>query len=101
MALNKDGAMPRTKKARKRHTRHTANALRATLDRALDMEEPLNDAVEFVQALRIMGDGMVADDDNDGRAIAAVARAALRRLDVLEDVWSRLIKAAQRRTASH
>ena len=63
---------------------------------ALDMEVPLNEAVEFVQALRMIGNGMAADDDNDGRVIAAVARAALQRLNDLQGVWSDLIKVAQR-----
>ncbi len=75
-----------------------AHKLKKIMSFALNMEVPLNDAMEFVQALRMIGNGMAADDDNDGRAIAAVSRMALQRLGVLEDVWSGLVKAAQKQT---
>ncbi len=90
--------MPNAK--RRQVSPHPRGRLRRRVDKtlrfALDMEEPLNDAMEFVQALRMIGNGMAADYDDNGRAIAAVARAALQRLDALEDAWSGLIKAGQR-----
>jgi hypothetical protein len=66
--------------------------LKKVMGFALDMEEPLNDAMEFVQALQMIGDGMVADHNDQGRPISAVARAASRRLDVLKDTWLGLFK---------
>ncbi len=89
--------MPRTGKATKR--RQLEKVLSATLGRALDMEVPLNDAMHFVLALRLIADGMDTDRDDNGRAIAAVARAALQRLDAVEGAWSGLVKAAQRTAA--
>ena len=77
-------------------TSSQAHKLKKIMGFALDMEEPLNDAMYFVLALRLIGDGIDADHDDNGRAIAAVARAALQRLDTLEDAWSGLIKAGQR-----
>jgi hypothetical protein len=62
---------------------------------ALDMEEPLNDATDFVRALWLMGDGMAAHNQ-EGEPIAAVARVALQRLAVLKDAWNAVIEAARR-----
>jgi hypothetical protein len=78
----------------------TARArLKKIMKFALDMEEPLNDAIEFVLALRMIGDGMVADYDDQGRPIAAVARAASRRLQALESAWLGLTDIGQGKTA--
>jgi hypothetical protein len=62
----------------------------------LDVEEPLNDAADFVRALRLIGTGMMLDDEDEGRAITATAWAATARLDALRAAWLRLLKAARR-----
>jgi hypothetical protein len=94
--------MPRTRRAPGKRSRVQASAKtpRKIAHRALDMEVPLNDAMEFVQALRMIGDGMVADDNDDGRPIAAVARAALNRLDDLKRAWVGVIKLGRRPAAA-
>jgi hypothetical protein len=63
---------------------------------ALDVEEPLNDAADFVRALRLIGTGMMLDDADEGRAITTTAWAAAARLDALRATWLRLLKAARR-----
>ena len=68
--------MPQLKAAKRRCAPATAR-LRKIMDRALDMEGPLDEATELVHALRMIGDGMLADYNQDGRPVAAVARAAL------------------------
>lgn len=79
----------------------TATArLKKVMGFALDMEEPLNDAMEFVLALQMIGDGMMADYDDKGRPIAAVARAASRRLQALENAWLGLTEVGQGKTAA-
>ena len=42
----------------------------------LDVEVPLNDVIKYVQALRMIGSGLIAEYDDDGEPIVAVARAA-------------------------
>ena len=53
----------------------------------LDVEVPLNDAIKYVQALRMIGNGLIAEYDDDGEPIVAVAargRAARNAEDNLE-----------------
>jgi hypothetical protein len=90
--------MPRTKRAPgKRPRAHdTAKSLAKVRGFAVDMEVPLNEASDFVSALRLIGNGLAADYNNDGRAIAAAAWAASQRLDALRDIWDRMFKAASR-----
>jgi hypothetical protein len=62
---------------------------------ALDMEEPLNEAIDAVHALRFIGYGLTHHGGEDeGRAVAALAWMACRRLDALQEVWRRLWEAA-------
>ena len=56
------------------------------------MEVPLNDAINFVQALRLIGDGLIADHDDSGRPIAALAWAATHQLDELKRRWRRIMR---------
>ena len=93
--------MPRTRRAPSKRSRayDAARSLAKVRDLAVDMEEPLNEASDFVLALRLMGNGLVADHDSDGRAIAAAAWAASLRLDALRDIWDRMFHAAASRPA--
>jgi len=91
--------MPRTKRAPGKRPRapDNAEAVLTTMVRiALDMEEPLNDADRFLRALRLIGHGMLMDDNDDGGAIVAIAWEAAGRLDSLREAWERILKAAQR-----
>jgi hypothetical protein len=93
--------MPGTKRAPgKRPRAHdTVKSLAKVRDLAVDMEEPLNEASDFVMALRLIGNGLVADHNSDGRAIAAAAWAASLRLDALRDIWDRMFNVAANRPA--
>ncbi len=91
--------MPRRKSApgKRPHVKATAKArLTEAIHRAFELEIPLTDTRHLVQALRMIGDGMVADRNDDGLPIAAVARAASERLDELERVWMEILKAGRR-----
>jgi hypothetical protein len=57
---------------------------------ALDIEEPLNDAADYVLALRLVGEGLIAVHDDTGRAVVATAWAAAQRLEALREVWDRM-----------
>jgi hypothetical protein len=53
----------------------------------LDIEVPLNDAIDHVQALRLIGQGLIAEYHDAGSPIIATAHAAEARLDALKEVW--------------
>ncbi len=70
------------------------------MDLALGMEVPLNDAIDCVHALRLIGHGLTADHDDAGRPITSIAWAATDRLDELKRAWAGLLKAARQRTTA-
>jgi hypothetical protein len=69
---------------RQRSARRILDDMRAKL---LDIEVPLNDAIDHVQALRLMGQGLIAEYHDAGSPIMAVAHAAEERLDALKEIW--------------
>ncbi len=90
--------MPRSKPAPGKRPRANADAiLRKVLSLALDMEEPLRDAERFLRALRLIGYGMLMDDNDDGGAIVAIAGEAAGRVEAVREAWEELTRAAQRR----
>jgi hypothetical protein len=60
----------------------------------LDMEDPLNQAIDAAHALRLMGRGLKQSDADaeESRAVAAVAWTACERLDTLRQAWRKLCK---------
>jgi hypothetical protein len=68
-------------------------ALKKVCALAFDMEEPLNDARDYVRALRLIGDGLIAVHDDDGRAVLTCATAAMDRLDAITEQWRGICKA--------
>jgi hypothetical protein len=68
----------------------------------LDMEDALDRAVDVAHALRLIGHGLghglkqSAADEQEGRAVAAVACTACERLDTLRQAWRNLCKSALR-----
>jgi hypothetical protein len=76
--------MPGTARAPRKLPRARAGEFREKIiDRALDIEPPLREAAAFVQALRLIGHGLMEGQDEEGRAIATVAQAAAERLDAV------------------
>ena len=60
---------------------------------ALDMEEPLNEAIDAVHALRLMGYGLTElSGEVEGRALAAIAGMACERLDAVKQIWGSLCR---------
>jgi hypothetical protein len=64
----------------------------------LDMEDALDRVVDVAHALRLIGHGLghglkqSAADEQEGRAVAAVAWTACERLDTLRQAWRNLCK---------
>ena len=65
------------------------------MSHALDIEEPLCEALDLMQAFKQIGYGLITHNQDEGRPIIAVARAAEERLNRLHDVWEGLLKAAK------
>jgi hypothetical protein len=90
--------MAGTARAPKKRLRvRTGEFRKRAIDRALDIEPPLREAAAFVQALRLIGHGLLDGQDEEGRAIATVAQAASERLDAVAEVWDGLIDLMRRR----
>jgi len=68
----------------------------------LDMEDALDQVVDVAHALRSHGHGLghglnqSAADEQEGRAVAAVAWTACERLDTLRQAWRNLCKVTLR-----
>ena len=64
----------------------------------LDIEDALDQVLDVAHALRLIGHGLghglnqSAADDQEGRAVAAVASTACERLDTLRQAWRNLCK---------
>jgi hypothetical protein len=88
--------MPARKRAGKRlHARRAEDKL---VELCLDMEDALDRVVDVAHALRLIGHGLghgskqSAADEQEGRAVAAVAWTACERLDSLRQAWRNLCK---------
>ena len=88
--------MPARQRAGK-HLRARRSGSAKLLALALDMEEPLNEAIGAVHALGLIGHRL-ADlvDEKEGRAVEVVAWTACQRLDTLRQTWRSLCKIAAR-----
>jgi len=84
--------MPRARRARGKHSR-ARKSRRADSSLLLDIEEPLRDATHYVEALRLIGHGLVIHDEAGGDAVAALARLAALRLKAVEEVWNKVLEA--------
>jgi hypothetical protein len=80
---------PRARKAKRRAGSNLISLL-------LDIEQPLQDATHTVEALRLVGHGLVLHDSAGGDAVAELARIAAERLQVVEDMWKNVLKARRR-----
>jgi hypothetical protein len=85
--------MPAQKRAGKRLRVPNATARKLTA-LSLDMEDPLNQAIDAAQALLLMGRGLKQSDADaeESRAVTAIAWTACERLDTLRQAWRNLCK---------
>ena len=83
-----------TRKTRAGTPLRAGRAEQKLADLCLDMEDPLNQAIDAAQALLLMGRGLKQSDADaeESRAVAAVAWTACERLDTLRQAWRNLCK---------
>jgi hypothetical protein len=80
---------PRARKAKRRASSNLISLL-------LDIEQPFRDATHTVEALRLVGHGLVFHDHAGGDAVAELARIAAERLGVVEETWNKVLEARRR-----
>jgi len=67
------------------------------VDLCLDMEDPLNEALDAAHALRLIGYALrEVGNERDARAVAATAWFVCQRLEALQRKWQDLFKATAR-----
>jgi hypothetical protein len=67
------------------------------VDLCLDMEDPLNEALDAARALRLIGYALrEVGNERDARAVAATAWFACQRLEALQRKWQDLFRATAR-----
>ena len=91
-----------TRKARAGTPLRTRPSKEKLVELCLDMEDALDKVVDVAHALRLIGHGLAhgsnqsAADEQEGRAVSAVARTACERLDTLRQACRNLCKFALR-----
>ena len=68
-----------------------------------DLEEPLDQALAFTNALNLMGYGLNSIGDDHGPALLAVAEAMTGQLTTAKKTWRQIVAASRRepRATSH
>jgi hypothetical protein len=61
----------------------------------LRIEEPLTDAINYVQALYLMGYGLISHHETGGDAIVALAEETGQRLEAVKEIWNEMLGAKQ------
>jgi hypothetical protein len=93
-------AMPASRRARKKRSRTRKAKCREPYPFILQIEEPLTDAIHYTEALRLMGHGIIAQDDNGGDAIIALAWQTAQRLEKVKKIWNKMLDERRRATDS-
>jgi hypothetical protein len=88
--------MPATSRAGKKRSRASACPAKDPFALLLDMEEPLTDAINTVQALRLMGHGLILHDETGSEPIVALAWMTAQRLDAVKEIWNKMLEARRR-----
>jgi hypothetical protein len=89
-ALRRARKPPRAQKAKRR-------AGSSLISLLLDIEQPLRDATHTVEALRLVGHGLILHDNVGGDAVTELARIAGERLQVVGETWNKVLEARRRR----
>jgi hypothetical protein len=76
------------------HARKTPH--RAEAFPLLRIEQPLTDAINYVQALYLMGFGLISHHEAGGDAIVALAHETGKRLEAVKEIWKEVLGARQR-----
>jgi hypothetical protein len=89
--------MPRRRRApaKRPHARKTARRA-GSFPLILGIEEPLTDAINYVQALYLMGFGLISHHEAGGDALVALAHETRQRLEAVKEIWNEMLEEKQR-----
>jgi hypothetical protein len=95
--------MPRRRRAPVKRPRAQKTARRArSSPLILGIEEPLADAINYVQALYLMGFGLISHHEAGGDALVALAYATGQRLEAVKEIWNEMLEERRRsRSLNH
>jgi hypothetical protein len=95
--------MPRRRRAPVKRPRAQKTARRArSSPLILGIEEPLTDAINYVQALYLMGFGLISHHEAGGDALVALAYATGQRLEAVKEIWNEMLEERRRsRSLNH
>lgn len=82
--MPRSARLSRPKRRPQKSARRVLDDMRVKL---LDLEVPLNDAIDHVQALGLIGQGLIAEYHDAGSAIVTTAFAAGERLEAVKEIW--------------
>jgi hypothetical protein len=89
--------MPRRRRAPVKRPRAQKTARRnKPLLLILGIEEPLTDAINYVQALYLMGYGLISHHEAGGDALVALAQETGQRLEAVKEIWKKMLGEKQR-----
>ena len=90
--------MPARRKRAGKALSATKGAAAKLVDLCLDMEDPLNEALDAAHALRLIGYALrEVGNERDARAVASTAWFACQRLEALRRKWQDLFEATRGR----
>jgi hypothetical protein len=85
--------MPGRRRAPVKRPRAQKTARRAeSFPLILRIEEPLTDAINYVQALYLMGFGLISHHEAGGDAIVALAHETGKRLEAVKGIWNEALR---------
>jgi hypothetical protein len=88
--------MPSKRRAPVKRPRAQKRARRKPLLLILGIEEPLTDAINYVQALYLMGFGLISHHEAGGDAIVALAHETRQRLESVKEIWNEALREKRR-----
>jgi hypothetical protein len=80
------------KRPHARKTPHRAEAFPLLLR----IEQPLTDAINYVQAMYLMGFGLISHHEAGGDALVALAHETRQRLEAVKEIWNEMLGERQR-----
>ena len=85
--------MPGKRRAPVKRPRAQKTARRAeAFPLILRIEEPLTDAINYVQAMYLMGFGLISHREAGGDAVVALAHETGKRLESVKEIWNEALR---------
>jgi hypothetical protein len=85
--------MPGRRRAPVKRPRAQKTARRAgSFPLILGIEEPLTDAINYVQAMYLMGFGLISHHEAGGDALVALADETRQRLEAVKEIWNEMLR---------